>query len=225
MNVALPREYAGWQELEPVFRRLRTPELIEEIQDGGPERRLAALAVIDLADVPLEVVAEWIRALPDVEANELAAAMPVGRLIGSCDEDTCWALLTRAAYDLRRLPAFLAAHFVALEMLEGRRCREAALRWQETAAWLELITAEAIRRADMETLADLTCLAFEPHVSRPPFFAAMERLLRRHRLLALHVSRNPRNLLQGLSPDRRTLLLRAAEAGGGLPAAEAAQLL
>jgi len=36
-------QYAGWQDLEPSFRRLSTPELISEVQDGAPHRRLAAV--------------------------------------------------------------------------------------------------------------------------------------------------------------------------------------
>ena len=68
MERRLPREYSGWQEHEPAFRRMTTPELVQEIQDGSPERRLAALSVIDLADVAPSTIEDWIRTLPDAEA-------------------------------------------------------------------------------------------------------------------------------------------------------------
>src|SRR5688500_20129497 len=75
----LPPEYSGWQKHEAAFRRLSTPELVQEVQDGSPERRLAALSVIDLAEVSLPTIEDWIRTLPDAEANELAGAIPVQR--------------------------------------------------------------------------------------------------------------------------------------------------
>src|SRR5438552_18120178 len=61
MERRLPPEYAGWQKNEAAFRRLRTPELVVEIQDGSPDRRLAALSVIDLAEVAQSTVEDWIR--------------------------------------------------------------------------------------------------------------------------------------------------------------------
>ena len=69
---------------------MSTPDLVAEVQDGRPDRRLAALSVIDLAGVPPEVVEDWIRTLPDAEANELAGAIPVQRAHASCAEDVRW---------------------------------------------------------------------------------------------------------------------------------------
>jgi len=90
MERRLPEQYAGWQVHEPALRRMTTPELVVEIQDGPPDRRLAALSVIDLGAVEPRIVEDWIRTLPDAEANELAGAIPAQRPHGTCAEDARW---------------------------------------------------------------------------------------------------------------------------------------
>ncbi len=85
MERRLPPEYAGWQGHEPALRRMSTPELVAEIQDGPPDRRLAALSVIDLAGVDQRVIEDWVRAqarLADALGIERFAAVMGGSLGG-----------------------------------------------------------------------------------------------------------------------------------------------
>ena len=111
MERRLPAEYTGWQDHESAFRRMTTPELVHEIQDGSPERRLAALSVIDLSEVAPPTIEDWIRTLPDAEANELAGAIPAQRPHASCEEDVRWVDVARLGYEQRRLPTFLVMLF------------------------------------------------------------------------------------------------------------------
>jgi hypothetical protein len=60
----LPPQYQGWQAHEQALRRMNTLELIAEVQDGPPDRRLAALSVIDLSEVDQSQIEDWIRVLP-----------------------------------------------------------------------------------------------------------------------------------------------------------------
>ena len=129
MKRRLPPEYDGWQDHESAFRRMTTPELVQEIQDGSPERRLAALSVIDLAGVAPPTIEDWIRTLPDAEANELAGAIPVQRAHAGCAEDVRWIGVARLGYEQRRLPTFLVMLFSSLEALDSRGCSEAPGEW------------------------------------------------------------------------------------------------
>lgn len=106
MERRIPPEYTGWQEFESAFRRLSTPELVTEVQDGSPERRLAALSVIDLAEVAPTTIEDWIRTLPDTEANELAGAIPSSARPFLRAEDVRWVDVARMGYEERRLPRF-----------------------------------------------------------------------------------------------------------------------
>src|SRR6187551_2010051 len=102
MERRLPPEYTGYREHEAAFRRMTTPELVHEVHDGSPERRLAALSVIDLAEVALTTIEDWIRTLPDAEANELAGAIPVQRPHANCSEDVRWVEVARLGFEHRR---------------------------------------------------------------------------------------------------------------------------
>src|SRR5690349_9689889 len=104
----LPPQYEGWEALDRDLRSRPTPELIHEIQDGPPQRRLAALSVIDLDDVAPDTIEDWLRTLPDVEANELAGAIPALRPSLTCHDGLRWVNVACRAYERRRLPTFLA---------------------------------------------------------------------------------------------------------------------
>jgi hypothetical protein len=136
MERKLPADYEGWQVHEPAFRRMTTPELVQEIQDGAPERRLAALSVIDLADVAHATIEDWVRSLPDPEANELAGAIPAQSAQATCEDDVFWVDLASMGYELRRLPTFLVMLFSSLEAMDARQCPQSGEAWVRTGAWL-----------------------------------------------------------------------------------------
>lgn len=225
MERRLPPEYGGWQAHEPAFRRMTTPELVSEVQDGAPDRRLAALSVIDLAEVDYETVEHWIRALPDAEANELAGAIPVQRPHASCREDVRWVDVARIGYERRRLPTFLVMLFSSLEALEARGCPEAAGAWELISDWLGGMYDRLVETSDEEAQADVSLFVFENYLDRAPVFEAFCGILTRQWSLAQRVSANPSWLLSELSDAQKRAALRDAEEGGGLPFHESWKLL
>lgn len=217
MERRLPPEYAGWQGHEAAFRRMTTPELVVEIQDGSPERRLAALSVIDLADVAPSTVEDWIRALPDAEANELAGAIPAQRPRSSCKEDLRWVDVARLGYERRRLPTFLVMLFSSLEALDARDCAEAAGAWETISDWLGGMYDRLVEEGDVEALDDVSLFVFENYLVREPVFEAFCAILSRQPGLSRQVSTNPSRLLGGLSEAQQRTALQEAGEGGGLP--------
>ena len=217
MTRRLPSQYAGWEEHERAFRRLTTAELVREVQDGAPERRLAALSVIDLADVPLATIEDWISSLPDPEANELAGAIPAQRPHASCKEDLHWVEIAALGYAKRRLPTFLVMLFSSLEAVEARGCAESAAAWERAADWLGSVYALLDDADDGEALEDISLFVFENYLDRPAIFEAFCGLVARYRELALTVSANPLKYLGELDETRQRVALEEAVRGGGLP--------
>lgn len=220
MERRLPPQYDGWQQHEPAFRRLSTHDLVSEIQDGSPDRRLAALSVIDLSEVAPATVQDWIRTLPDAEANELAGAIPAQRVHGSCRDDLRWVDVARLGYDKRRLPTFLVMLFSSLEALESRGCAEVAGAWESVADWLGDVYDQLQKAGDEEALSDVSLFVFENYLDRDALFEAFCGMVVRHEDLALRVSSNPSLLLPDLAPEKQRLVLEEAAANGGRPFAE-----
>lgn len=225
MERRLPPEYAGWQEHESALRRMTTPELVQEIQDGPPDRRLAALSVIDLADVDVSTVRDWIRTLPDAEANELAGAIPAQRPHATCEDDLRWVRVAQAGYESRHLPTFLVMLFSSLEAMETRQCPQSSQAWDQVGEWLGDVYDRLTDAQDGESLDDISLFVFENYLAREPIFEAFCGLLVRQQDLARRVSTNPSFLLADLDSDRRRKALMEAEAGGGLPFNESWRLL
>lgn len=213
----LPPEYTGWQDHESAFRRLSTPELVQEIQDGSPERRLAALSVIDLAEVALPTIEDWIRTLPDSEANELAGAIPVQRPHSNCEEDARWVDVARMGYEQRRLPTFLVMLFSSLEALDSRNCEEAPQEWERIGDWLGDIYDRIIEAGEDEARDDISLFVFENYLGQLPMFEAFCGMIVRHEHLALEVSTNPALFLSRLDESQQRLALEEAAANGGVP--------
>ena len=220
MERRLPPEYAGWQDHEAAFRRLTTPELVLEIQDGSPERRLAALSVIDLADVAHSTIEDWIRALPDSEANELAGAIPVQRPRSSCAEDVRWVEVARLGFEHRRLPTFLVMLFSSLEALDTRECGEAPGEWERIGDWLGDVYDRVIAGGEMEARDDISLFVFENYLGNPAIFEAFCGMIVRHEPLAIEVSANPALYLSQVDEAHQRFALQEAAANGGLPFAE-----
>jgi hypothetical protein len=216
MERRLPPEYTGWQKNEAVFRRMTTPELVTEIQDGSPDRRLAALSVIDLAEVAQSTVEDWIRTLPDPEANELAGAIPAQRVHASCHDDARWVEVARLGYARRRLPTFLVMLFSSLEALDARGCPEAASEWERIGDWLGDVYDRLAQAGDSDALEDISLFVFENYLARDAIFDAFCGLVVRHESLALEVSANPSLLLTDLDEPRQRLVLQEAAANGGV---------
>lgn len=216
MERVLPPEYRGWQAHEQGLRRLSTPELIEEIQDGPPDRRLAAISVIDLADVPRATVEDWIRTLPEPEANELAGAIPAQRPHATIADDRRWAELARLGYDSRRLPTFLVMLFSSVEAMEAKNPAAAAELWGELADWVTRVYREATAAGDNEAREDLLLFVFENYLDRAPLFRSFVDLIEHDTELALRVSANPAVFVAGLSLAQQRECLEAAANAGGL---------
>jgi len=217
MERRLPPEYAGYQEHESAFRRMSTPELVQEIQDGSPERRLAALSVIDLAEVAPSTIEDWIRALPDAEANELAGAIPVQRPHASCSEDVGWIEVARLGFEHRRLPTFLVMLFSSLEALDSRGCPEAPGEWERIGDWLGDVYDRVIASGDEEVRDDISLFVFENYLHQPAIFEAFCGMIVRHESLAFEVSANPAQYLSLLGEAHQRLALEEAAANGGVP--------
>ncbi|MGE5597333.1 MAG: hypothetical protein ACM3S1_15010 [Hyphomicrobiales bacterium] len=225
MERRLPPEYDGWQDHEHQFRRMTTPELVAEVQDGAPDRRLAALSVIDLADVAPSTIEDWIRALPDPEANELAGAIPAQRPHASCKEDLRWVEVARMGYERRRLPTFLVMLFSSLEALEARGCAEAPQEWERIADWLGELYDQLCDNHDLESLGDISLFVFENYLDRDAIFEAFCGMVARNERLALDVSENPSRLLADLPPAKQRAVLEEAARSGGLPFDDSWKLL
>ena len=220
MERRLPPQYDGWQQHEAAFRRLPTHELVSEVQDGSPDRRLAALSVIDLSEVGSSTVQDWIRTLPDAEANELAGAIPAQRIHGSCRDDLRWVEVARLGYERRLLPTFLVMLFSSLEALESRGCAETAGVWESVADWLGEVYDELQKGNDEEALSDISLFVFENYLDRDALFEAFCGMVVRHEELALRVSSNPSLLLPALPLEKQRLVLEECAANGGRPFAE-----
>jgi hypothetical protein len=217
MDRRLPPQYAGWQEHEPALRRMTTPELVVEIQDGPPDRRLAALSVIDLADVEQPTIEDWIRNLPDPEANELAGAIPAQRQNAGCHEDLRWVEIARLGYEKRRLPTFLVMLFSSMEAMEGRGCAESPAAWERIADWLGDVYDQLVAAGDDEALDDISLFVFENYLDRDAIFEAFCGMIVRHDALARQVSANPELLLGDLPEAKQRAALEEAARSGGLP--------
>lgn len=216
MDRRLPPQYDGWQQHESAFRRMTTPELVNEVQDGSPERRLAALSVIDLTEVAPTTIEDWIRTLPDPEANELAGAIPAQRAHASCKDDLRWVEVARLGYEQRRLPTFLVMLFSSLEAMEARSCPEAEHAWELIGDWLGNVYDKLAAIGDEEAMDDISLFVFENYLGRQPIFLTFCDLLTRHQRFALQVSTNPSLLLADLPTEWQRDALIEAERGGGL---------
>lgn len=216
MERPLPPEYMGWERHEAELRRMSTPELIAEVQDGPPDRRLAALAVIDLAEVPLPIIEDWIRTLPDTEVNELAGAIPVQRPTSSALEEVRWAEVARLGYERRRMATFLVMLGSALEGVEAKDRELAAETWKVIAGWLETLYDRLSLADEQECLADIELFLFENYLDRPALLESFIRLVERHERLAFRVSTDPATYLANVPIEGRRRVLEAAERGGGL---------
>lgn len=217
MERRLPAEYAGWRTHEAALRRMTTPELVVEVQDGPPERRLAALSVIDLSEVEPSTIEDWIRTLPDPEANELAGAIPAQRPQAGCHEDLRWVQVARLGYERRRLPTFLVMLFSSLEAMEGRGCGETAMAWETIADWLGDLYDRLAAGNDDEALEDISLFVFENYLDRDAVFEAFCGLVARHERLARAVSVDPATLLGALPESRQRAVLEEAARSGGRP--------
>lgn len=195
---------------------MTTPELVNEVQDGSPERRLAALSVIDLTEVAPTTIEDWIRTLPDAEANELAGAIPAQRPHATCSDDLRWVEVARLGYEQRRLPTFLVMLFSSLEAMEARQCEQAEHAWERIGDWLGDVYDMLSSVGDEEALDDISLFVFENYLGRQPVFLTFCDLLSRNQRLALQVSTNPGLLLSDLPSDRQRDALIEAERGGGL---------
>lgn len=212
----LPPEYRGWDAHEQALRRLSTPELIEEVLDGPPDRRLAAISVIDLGDVPRSTIEDWIRTLPDPEANELAGAIPAQRIHASIDDDRRWADLSRLGYECRRLPTFLVMLLASAEAIEAKDAAAGEALWDDLAPWVAGLYRDFTAAADNDAREDLLLFVFENYLDRAPLFQAFIALLTEDSELALRVSANPAVFIVGLPLKEQRECLEAAERGGGL---------
>lgn len=212
----LPPEYAGWQKHESELRRLSTPELVEEIQDGAPDRRLAAISVIDLDNVSRDTIEDWIRTLPEPEANELAGAIPAQRIHATTEDDLRWVQVSQLGFERRRLPTFLVMLFSSLEAIEARDPASAAQTWQDVAEWVAATHRQLVAEGDREAIGDLSLFVFENYLDREPLFEAFAALLREDEELARNVSANPAVFLLGLPLAQQKTALEAAQQGGGL---------
>jgi len=219
MSRNVPPEYQGWETLQSGFRQLSTRELITEVQDGAPARRLAALSVIRLHEVPPATIEDWISTLPDTEANELAGAIPVQRSDAGCHEDARWVQVAVLGYEKRRLPTFLVMLFSTLEALDDRRCPEAPGAWERVADWIGGAYDRLAEAGDHDAMADMSLFVFENYLDRAAVFEAFCGLIARHQGLAMTVSMDPRHLLAGLPEAQQRFALREAEMAGGLPLA------
>lgn len=199
---------------------MSTAELIAEVQDGPPDRRLAALSVIDLSGVDQGQIEDWIRVLPDPEVNELAGAIPAQRAHAGCHDDLRWAEVARLGYARRRLPTFLVMLFSSLEALEAKECAETRKAWGEIGAWLGEIYDQLSATGDRESLDDVSLFVFENYLDRETIYNAFCQAVARHEDLARKVSANPSLLLSELPEAKQRHALQEAETGGGLPLKE-----
>ena len=196
---------------------MTTPELIEEILDGPPDRRVAAISVIDLDEVPQPMVEDWIRTLPNTEAHELAGAIPAQRYHATTEEDLRWVRTARLGYERRRLATFLVMLFSSVEAIESKDPVASATLWTELAPWVAAQYRAGAAANDEDLKEDLGLFVLENYLDRPAMLTAFIELVGTDPDLALRVSANPGLYLTGVPLDRQRETLMAAEAGGGLP--------
>ena len=199
---------------------MTTPELIAEVQDGPPDRRLAALSVIDLSEVDQTQIEDWIRVLPDPEVNELAGAIPAQRVHSGCNDDLRWVEVARLGYERRHLPTFLVMLFSSLDALEARACPGSPKAWSEVGDWLGEVYDQLSGTRDQESLDDISLFVFENYLDREAIYDAFCGAVVRHEDLAKKVSANPSLLLAELPEQKQRHALKEAETGGGLPLEE-----
>lgn len=221
----LPPEYAGWEALARTLRGQPISALIVAIGGPEPAERLAALTVIDIAGVLPGTLLDWIRTLPDSEANQIAGAVQAAIAGADCREALRWAGFARIGYEQRGLATFLVPLFAALEALEDEGCEERAAAWEGAAGWLCEHGLTLLAREDRAGFDDLSLFAFERYLDRPALFTAFKAMLPTRRELALRVSANPGLYLAGLPERAQREMLEAAEGAGGLPLREAWKLL
>lgn len=195
---------------------MTTPELIEEILDGPPDRRVAAISVIDLGDVPQDMVEDWIRTLPDTEAHELAGAIPAQRYHASVEDDLRWVRTARLGYERRQLATFLVMLFSSVEAIESKDPAAGETLWAELAPWVAAQYRSGVAEQSDDVTEDLGLFVFENYLDRPALLTAFIELVRENRDLALRVSANPAIYLSGVALDRQRETLLAAEEAGGL---------
>lgn len=217
VNRKLPVEYRGWDELRPSLRKRATAELVAAVQDGDPATRLAALSVINLREVPQVTVEDWVRTLPDPEANELAGAIPAQRGDANCHEDVRWVDAAMFGYERRTLPTFLVMLFSTLDALDAHGCAESPPAWERVADWLGGAYTRLALAGNTEALGDLSLFVFENYLDRHPVFEAFCGLVARHEALAMAVSMDPGSLLGGLPEAQQRYALQEAASGGGMP--------
>ncbi len=212
----LPPEYAGWDRHKQELRERSTRELIEEVQDGPPDRRLAAISVIDLASVPEEVLTDWVRTLPDPEANELAGAIPAQRPHASVEADMHWIKMSRFGYEKRRLPTFLVTLLQSVEAVEAKAPASAGSIWSDLGPWAADGYRRFVSEGDDVAIEDLLLFVFENHLDRQPMFDAFVSLVREHEDLATRIAANPALYLAGLSLESQKKCLEAAGESGAI---------
>ncbi|MFN0094038.1 MAG: hypothetical protein ACKVVT_04585 [Dehalococcoidia bacterium] len=220
-----PPAYANWERLVPAMRSLAPADLASEVTSSDPARRMAALAVVDIATTSPGALLEWVRTLPDVEANTIAGAIQVQVEASDCRELLRWAGIARVGYEQRGLATYLVLLFAALEALDRAACHDADDVWAQTAGWVCDRALGMLERGEREAFDDLSLFVFENHLDRAPLFAAFKALLAKRRELALRVSANPGLYLSGLPDTSQREMLDAAEKAGGIPLTEAWKLL
>lgn len=199
---------------------MSTPELITEVQDGPPDRRIAALSVIDLSQVEGAQIEDWVRVLPDAEVNELAGAIVTEGAGSGCDDNLRWAAVAQLGYERRHLPTFLVVLFSSLEALEAGACSGAAKAWGDAGAWLGEVYDQLALAGDDEAREDVSLFVFENYLDRDAIYDAFCAAVVRHEALAKQVSANPSLLLSGLPEQKQRHALQEAETGGGRPLQE-----
>lgn len=195
---------------------MTTPELIEEILDGPPDRRVAAISVIDLGEVPQDMVEDWIRTLPDTEAHELAGAIPAQRYHATVEDDLRWVRTALLGYERRQLATFLVMLFSSVEAIESKDPAASATLWTELAPWVAAQYRAGSAANNEDIAEDLGLFVFENYLDRPALLTAFIELVREDRELAMRVSANPAVYLTGIPLDRQRETLLAAEEAGGL---------
>ena len=220
MGRTLPVAYAGWQEHRAELKVWPTAQLVREVQDGPPARRMAALSVIHVTDLSQELLEDWVRTLPEPEANELLGAITARQANSSCRDALRWAAAGRLGYERRRLPTFLVMLFRSLEALESSACAECSSAWEVTADWLVRVYDSFVAVDGGRELEDISLFVFENYLDRAPVFEAFCSILARHPELALAVSSDPGATLALLPEAQQRAALLEAALGGGLPLAE-----
>lgn len=217
MGRTLPVAYAGWQDHRAELKAWPTAQLVREVQDGPPARRMAALSVLHVTDLSQELLEDWVRTLPEPEANELLGAITARQTNSSCRDALRWAAAGRLGYERRRLPTFLVMLFRSLEALESSACAECSAAWETTADWLVRVYDSLTSADGQRELDDISLFVFENYLDRAPLFEAFCSIVARHPELAIAVSSDPAATLSALPEAQQRAALVEAASGGGLP--------